>query len=647
MAPDPFIIQEHGGGIRDRSLPAFRYEVDGDIVAADSYRKPGISPRTHRYRGSAFAVFAFLIFGALVGKLYYLQVVRGEEYYGAAEGNRIRSVPLIPARGVIFDADQKRLAYNVPDFAIVVVPADLPETQEEEDAIFETIARALGVPAFDLVERFADVPRDRSEPVEIMRGLSQEQAVMLLSDAANWSGVEVVPTHSRAYAFPDELSHALGYTGSISPDEYASYVGEKGYLLLERVGKAGLEKTYQERLRGSPGRQLLEVDSRGLPSRALETDEAAVGDNLYLHLDATLQKIAWDALKESVLAHKSPGGTVVALDPRSGAVRALVSWPSFSSEEFARGISVSAYQSLLSDPGIPLLNRATSGEYPSGSTIKLVVGAAALEERLVNRYTSVLSTGGIRVGAYWYPDWRSGGHGETNIIHGLADSVNTFFYAVGGGWGAIEGLGIDRIALYGRRFGLAAATGIDVPSERAGFLPSREWKEEVKGEQWYLGDTYHAAIGQGDVLVTPLQVANFTAAIANGGTLYSPRLADRVGREYELSEIIAPVILNPEVASPENVRIIQEGLRAAVTYGTVRSLGSLPVAAAGKTGTAEWSESKLPHGWFTGYAPYEDPELVVTVLVEQGGGGDLAATPVAKKIFEWYFGRDRVTSSPR
>jgi len=358
---------------------------------------------------------------------------------------------------------------------------------------------------------------------------------------------------------------------------------------------------------------------------------------VYLHLNASLQHIAWAALKESVLAHNAPGGSVVALDPRNGAIRALVSYPSFSSEEFVRGISASAYQSLLSDPSTPLLNRATSGEYPSGSTFKLVVGTAALEEGIVTRNTSVVSSGGIRVGIYWYPDWRAGGHGETNIIHGLADSVNTFFYAVGGGWGAIEGLGIDRIAVYGKRFGLAAATGIDLPSERAGFLPSKEWKEETQGEQWYLGDTYHAAIGQGYVVVTPLQIANVTSAIASGGVLYAPRLVDRIGRSYESSEPFAPVVINTEVASPKNISIIQEGLRAAVTYGSARSLGSLSVDAAGKTGTAEWTEGKKPHAWFTGYAPYQNPELVVTVLVEEGEGGDLAATPVAKKIFEWYF----------
>lgn len=637
MAHDPFTIKEQGSDIRDSGIGAFRYEVDGDVVIADSYRKRATGSWKNKHASRTLGIAVFLIFGVLLGKLYYLQVVRGAEYYGTAEGNRIRSIPVIPARGVIFDNFGRRLAYNVPDFALFVVPADLPETQEQEDVMFKKLAQILGESHFDLVERFSHVPRTSTEPVEIMRGLSRDQAIAAASESGPFQGVFVSGSQQREYAFDEQLAHTLGYTGSISEEEYQGYVRERGYALIEHVGKTGIEKTYQESLRGIPGRELWEVDSRGSQKRVLEKTEPMVGDNLYLHLDAGLQQIAWDALAEMTALRKSPGGTVIALDPRNGAVRALVSYPSFSGQAFSRGIGTSEYQSLIADASNPLFNRAVNGEYPSGSTIKLVVGAAALDEGLVTRNTSITSTGGIHVGIYRYPDWRYGGHGETNIIHGLADSVNTYFYAIGGGYGSIEGLGIDRIVEYGERFGLNAPTGIDLPVEQAGFLPSKEWKEEVKGERWYLGDTYHAAIGQGDVLVTPLQVANFTAAIANGGTVYSPRIVDRVGRTYESARTIAPVVLQEHAASPETVSIIQEGLRAAVTYGTVRSLLGLPVSSAGKTGTAQFATDKTPHAWFTGYAPYEEPELVIAVLVEQGEGGDLSATPIAKKMFEWYF----------
>ncbi|MDZ4221832.1 MAG: penicillin-binding protein 2 [Patescibacteria group bacterium] len=589
MAHDPFTIKEQGADIRDSGIAAFRYEVDGDVVIADSYRKRATGSWKNKRASRMLGIAVFLVFGVLLGKLYYLQVVRGAEYYGTAEGNRIRSIPVIPARGVIFDHEQRRLAYNVPDFALFVVPADLPETQEQEDVIFKKLEQILGVSHFDLVERFSHVPRTSTEPVEIMRGMGRDQAIALASETGLFGGVFVSGSQQREYAFDAELAHVLGYTGSISAEEYRGYVEERGYALIEHVGKMGIEKTYQESLRGVPGRELLEVDSAGSATRVLEKTEPWAGDNLYLHLDAGLQQIAWDALRDMALLRQSPGGTVVALDPRNGAVRALVSYPSFSGQAFSRGIGAAEYQSLISDSSKPLFNRATSGEYPSGSTIKLVVGAAALEEGLVSRNTSITSSGGIQVGIYRYPDWRYGGHGETNIIHALADSVNTYFYAIGGGYADIEGLGIERIARYGEAFGLNAPTGIDLPAEQSGFLPSKEWKEEVKGERWYLGDTYHAAIGQGDILVTPLQVANFTAAIANGGTVYSPRIVDRVGRTYESARSVEPRVLQAHAASPGSIRIIQEGLRAAVTYGTARSLLSLPVSSAGKTGTAQFS----------------------------------------------------------
>lgn len=639
MARDPFFGTGGGADIRDSRIAPFVHEVDGDIVTKDSYQKRFVSRLALDRPRRLLALVSLALFAALFGKLYYLQVLRGAEYYGAAEGNRIQSVGVAPPRGVIMDLRSRRLAYNVPDFALFVTPADLPQTQEEEDRMFSSIAATVGVSAFDLVERFVGVSRDERERVEIMRGISPQAAIVLSKESGTWSGVSVVPVEQRVYALDEPLAHVVGYTGKISQEDYR-YVSGAGYALNEHVGKTGIEKAYQSELRGEPGQTLVEVDSSGKPRRELERREAVAGNSVYLHLDASLQERAYDALKESVLKQGSPGGSVVALDPRSGAVRALVSYPSFSATAFARGVREALYEALLADPSKPFLNRATSGEYPSGSTIKLIVGAAALEEGVVNRYTTVSSRGGIRVGEYWYPDWKSGGHGSTDIVRALAESVNTYFYAVGGGYQGIDGLGLARIVSYGRRFGLASPTGIDLPSERSGFLPSQEWKEETTGERWYLGDTYHLAIGQGGVLVTPLQVANFTAVVANKGTLYAPRVVDRIGRDWESAVPVLPVILSSRVASASTFEAIQEGLRAAVLYGTARSLSALPVPIAGKTGTAEFREGKKPHAWFTGYGPYQNPELVVTVLVEEGQGGDLAATPVAKKVFEWYF-RDR------
>jgi len=636
MSYDPFFIKQQATDIKDTKLNFFSGQIDGDIVISDSYRKKTKHIWKNTIGMKILVIFSVVAFICLLSRLYYLQIIRGAEYYGTAEGNRIRSIAILPPRGVIFDLTGKRLAHNVPDFALIVVPSDLPSEQSKEDEIFFVLSQTLGINHFDLVEAFAHIPRTSILPIELIRGISQSQAVVIAREINNWLGISLESVQQRTYEIKEPLSHILGYTGKISDKDF-DYFSEQGYLLVEHVGKTGLEKQYQNDLRGELGIQLVEVDSNNKTTRELDRKDPEVGNNLYLNLDSDLQVFIWEILQELINEKGFPGASVVVLDPRDGSIRALVSFPGFDNEIFARNISSKEYQALLEDVRKPLFNRSISGEYPSGSTIKLVIGAAALEEGIIGRYDSVLSTGGIDVNGYWFPDWKYGGHGQTDIIHALAESVNTFFYAVGGGYNNIDGLGVEKIAYYGSAFGLSKKTEIDLPSESNGFLPSKEWKEEEKNEKWYLGDTYHLAIGQGDILVTPLQVANFTSAIANGGTLYVPRIVDRIGRNYKNATINEPRILNKDFIDKYNINVIQQGLRAAVTYGTARSLSSLNVEVAGKTGTAQFSSEKLPHAWFTGYAPYRNPEIVITVLIEEGEGGDISATPIAKKIFEWYF----------
>jgi len=611
-------------------------EIDGDILVSDSYKKHPRHKLVGTKRVRLIFYLSFFLFVGLASKLYHLQIVSGAEFLGAAEGNRIREASITPPRGVIFDSTGQKLAYNVPDFGLYVVPSDLPENQEEEDGIFQSISNIVKIEKYDLVESFARVQRNTPVLVEVARGLSQEQAVQLEKNSQNWTGVSVRPIEQRSYATSTAFTHILGYTGKMSEDDYEEYK-KIDYSLTEHVGKTGIEKQYQKELRGIPGKTAFEVDTFGRATKILKTKPAVVGANVYLNINAEMQKYIYQQLQEMAEKINSPGGSVVVMDPRDGAILSLVSYPSYDNSLFAKGIDHDSYEKLLNDPSNPLFNRPVAGEYPSGSTFKIVVGSAALEEGNVNRYTSVLSTGGIEVNSYWFPDWKYGGHGNTNIIHALAESVNTYFYAVGGGYQGIAGLGVDKITAYGEKFGLSKPTGIDLPAERSGFLPSQEWKLEAKGERWFLGDTYHLAIGQGDIIVTPLQVANFTAVIANGGTLYKPRLVSRIGRAGETLKNIDPVVVEKQVVSPQTVSLIAEGLRSAVTYGSARSLSAIKAPVAGKTGTAEFSSAKDPHAWFTGFAPYKNAEIVVTVMVEEGEGGTIAATPIAKKIFEWYF----------
>jgi len=399
-----------------------------------------------------------------------------------------------------------------------------------------------------------------------------------------------------------------------------------------------LEHSWEKELKGSPGRKNIEVDALGRQKKIINENPAQDGYNLQLSLDYQLQKKIEEIAIKNLEIAKLRRASIIAIDPRNGEILALVSLPAYNNNLFAQGISQADYSSFANDPDRPLFNRSVSGEFPSGSTIKPIFSAGALQEGIITPVTSFLSNGGIRIGQWFFPDWRSGGHGQTDVRKAIAESVNTFFYYIGGGYGDFRGLGLDGLVKYAELFGLGETSGIDLPGERSGFVPTEEWKKEVKNEPWYIGDTYHFAIGQGDVLVTPLQVANYTAALANGGTLYKPHVVAKIlGSDNQVIRKIEPEIIRQEIVDEDYMRVVQEGMRQAVTSGSARSLAALPVEIAGKTGTAQWSSTKEPHAWFIGFAPFDNPEIALAILVEEGTGGDIMATPIAKDIFSWYF----------
>jgi penicillin-binding protein 2 len=334
----------------------------------------------------------------------------------------------------------------------------------------------------------------------------------------------------------------------------------------------------------------------------------------------------------------------LAIDPQNGGVLALVSLPSFDNNLFVQGISTQDLAALDADPNQPFLNRAVSGQYPSGSLIKPLIGAAALEEKIVSPEQTVSCQGGIRVAHQYQPeiiyhfrDWKT--HGITDIIKAIAQSCNVYFYTIGGGYGQREGLGIERIKKYLEYFGLGQATGIDLPHEENGLIPDPEWKAQAKpDEEWYLGDTYHVAIGQGDIMVTPLQITRAIGVIANEGVLYQPQIVDKVvDLNKDLIKDIPKQIIRENFIETEYLKIVQKGMRQAVVSGSAGALASLPVKAAGKTGTAQFGKQGQTHAWFVGYAPYPEPEIVLTILIEGGGEGSQVALPVAKQVLEWYF----------
>ncbi len=575
------------------------------------------------------AVVAIIAFRSALLQLGSVAVLRSR-----AEGNRVRVLVEYAPRGVIFDRRGTPLVENTPSTDLVAYPVQLPMDIETIISVLRDIFPHVSASEFR--DRLQNLDRGSAKPVPLLANIPHSELLTVLARGEQLPGVTAESRAVRQYAQAPAFAHVLGYTGRISKEELAA---RTGYLPTEYVGKSGLERTYERVLRGTHGARQVEVNAAGDVQGDLGTIAARPGGNLRLTLDAELQQVLFDTLTARIRDAGATQGAAVALDPRSGAVRALVSVPSFDANAFSRGLKPEDAKAIFSDPLQPFLDRTIQGQYPPGSTFKLVVAAAALEEGILRKDTTIESTGGIRVGQWFFPDWKPGGHGRTDLLKALAESVNTFFYTIGGGVEGREGLGVSRMTAYAERFGLGNATTIDLPEEASGFLPSEAWKKRTKDEPWYIGDTYHLAIGQGDLLVTPLQLALVTSTIANGGTLYTPALVEAFVREDgTVIEYRKPVVRAARVVSAATAAAVREGMRASVTNGSSRGLQDAPVAVAGKTGTAQVGNKDTTHAWFTAFAPYENPELVLTVLVEKGGGGDRVAVPIARDVFRWYFG---------
>lgn len=590
----------------------------------------------------------FLFMAVIIGRAAWLQVIKGDYYHELAEGNRIRVERLESRRGVIYDRKYRPLVRNSANFLLYFVPADLPKDGLARQAIIKQVSENLtGLKPEDILSLLAKVKPGSLEsyqPLFIADNIEYDKAMALYLASADLPGVVITNKTRREYNLSSlSLSHVLGYTGKINDKELAKFGSE--YLPIDYIGKSGLENFWENEMKGANGKKQIEVDALGKEKKIINQETGQDGHNLVLSIDADLQK----KLEEAVLAaldkvHLNKA-CALALDPNNGEILAMVSLPAYNNNDFTYGLTAEQYQKIAGQTDLPLFNRCISGEYPSGSTIKPVIAAAALEDNVINENTNFLSTGGLRIGQWFFPDWKAGGHGSTNVRRALAESVNTFFYYVGGGYQDFSGLGLERMVKYEKLFGLDAQTGIDLPGEASGFLPTAEWKKKTKGEPWYIGDTYHLAIGQGDTLVTPLQVANYTVIFANSGSLYRPHLIRQVLNSRD--ELIGEADNRPiksNIISSTNINIIREGLRQAVTAGSARSLQSVPVAVAGKTGTAQWSANKPTHAWFTGFAPYDKPQIVITILIESGGEGSSIAVPIANEVLSWYF-KDKIINN--
>lgn len=586
-----------------------------------------------------FSLLVTFVFLLLWGKLYYLQIMVGGQQYQLAEGNRVRSIVVRAPRGIVYDKNGTSLVKNVPNFEVVVVPADLSEKDEDRNHTLEELSKVIGVPREEIVKTIKEKGDYSSLPVIISKSIERDTALILESRLTDLKGVSVQINPIREYLDFGLLSHVLGYAGRISEEEYKGK--EKTYDINDYIGKTGLEYEYETYLKGLNGEEREQVDALGKVIKIMGQKEPENGQNLILSIDFELQKKLTESLRGSMEKAKVKKGVAIAQNPKTGEILAMVNLPSYDNNLFAKGIGEEDYKKLTEDPDRPLVFRSVSGQYPSGSIIKPFIATGALEEGIINESTTVNSTGGIKIGEFDFPDWKPGGHGVTNVTKAIAQSVNTFFYAIGGGHENIRGLGASKIKEYLEKFGFGKISGIDTPGEAEGNIPDSEWKERVKGEPWYLGDTYHMAIGQGDILVTPLQMLNATSTIANGGTLFKPRIVDKImDMKGETKKEFQSDILAKDFIKKENIDIIKRGMRETVVSGSGRALNDLPVEVAGKTGTAQFSNDLTrKHAWFEAFAPYNDPNISIIVLLEEGGGGDEFAAPVAKEVLKWYFTR--------
>ena len=588
--------------------------------------------KTAGQRLDILTVLLVLIFVALVSRLTYLQVVKGPEYQRLAEGNRTRQVNVVAPRGDFFDRNGVVLVASRPGFVVSIVPGNKPVPS----AVITQTAAILGMDAKEIVDRLA---RSKSafEPVRLKIDVGQHIVAAIEERRAELPGVVVEILPVRSYVHNQMGVHVFGYVSEISETELAS-MGDQGYRAGDLIGQSGLERKYDSFIKGIDGGSQIEVDVAGRMVQVLAKKEPIPGNNLVLTIDYRLQKVAEEALDEQLRYLQQQGGrrnakagAVVVLNPQNGEVLAMASRPAFDPNQFIGGISTQNWKAINENPFHPMDNRAIAGEYPPGSTFKIVTGTAALELKKVTANELIFDSG-----QHWLvPKVNAAGEalGWINFHQALSMSDNVYFYEMG------NRLGIDALERYARMFGLGSYTGIDLPGESDGLVANRKYKELNYKEDWYLAETFDAAIGQGFQLATPLQMAVLMSEIANGGRRWRPHIVGKVlSSKGELVKAMPVEEVGRIDISPETLKLVRDGLRGVSEAGGTGAgvFANFPVPVAGKTGTAENPHGD-DHGWFVAYGPFDDPRLTVAVIIEQGGYGSSSAGPIARKILETAF----------
>lgn len=594
---------------------------------------------SQRLTGIMYCVVA--AFAILVVRLFYLQVIEGQEYRRLSENNSIRLHSVDAPRGLIFDRQGKLLVENRPSFDLSIIPKDARPVDET----LLKLAAYTEISLDSLTSKLASQKgRSSYRPILLKQDIGRNALAAIEVHKFDLPGIGIAINPRRHYIYRGSAAHLIGYMGEINTEELdcGDYVGCR---VGDYIGKFGVERVHENLLRGRRGGRQVEVDVTGRVVRVLKTVDAEAGHNLYLTIDQRLQRKA-----EQLLADQS--GAIVALDPESGGVLAMASSPSFDQNDFVTGMSHETWEALISNPDRPLSNKVVQAEYPPASTYKIITALAGLQEHVIDVSTTFYCPGYLTFGDRSFRCWRKGGHGEVDVLRALAESCDVFFYQVG------LAVGVDKLARYATAGGLGKATGIGLNNESDGLVPTRAWKKGRTGVSWQGGETLPVAIGQGYNLVTPLQLAVLTAAIANGGRVLKPALVKEVRTaEGRVVQTEAIQLAGRLPVDPPILAIVQQGLWRAVNTPRGTAWGSRlkSVALAGKTGTAQVvgrkddeepdDEKIVPrrwkaHAWFVGYAPQRNPRIAVAVIVEHGEHGSTAAAPLASRLMGAYLGED-------
>ncbi|GAB4483913.1 MAG: penicillin-binding protein 2 [Thermodesulfovibrionales bacterium] len=564
------------------------------------------------------AVLVVLGFAVLVLRLWQLQVLQGEEYRRISEANRLRIIGVAAPRGIIFDRNRIPLVKNSPYFCASVIP------QEFDRSLIPGLADLLKMPVEELTTRITRKSQSPFTPVRLKEGLTFPEVSYIEARRSDFPGLLIDIEVSRYYIYGSVGAHIIGYLGKPTPaqlkDPAFRDVPPDAF-----IGQWGVEKLFDRTLRGTAGQRIIEVDAAGREIRLIQENPPVKGADLVLSIDLALQK-------EAEAGFEGRAGALVALKPDTGEVIGLVSAPSFDPNRFSTGITPADWNDLMTDKKLPMLNRAIQSQYPPGSTFKIVDAIAALENKAIDTATRFNCSGGIGYGKWHFGCWKKGGHGGVNLHRGIVESCDVFFYETG------RRLGFDKIHDYALALGLGAETGIPIGTEKKGLIPNEAWKKAVKKESWMLGETFINSIGQGYVSATPVQMAVMMSAVANGGSVYRPLILKDE----------KPALVRKAAISDETLEAVRNGLRGVVNEpgGTAQSSRSAKTVIAGKTGTAQvvgirkdskhLAEKFRDHAWFVAYAPFEKPEIAISVFVEHGGHGGSAAAPIAKKAIEAY-----------